>query len=420
MNLKVKKLLILGGKPISSCDIVTYAKEIGVYTIVTDNLEIENSPAKMIADETWNISTADTATIQTLITKNNVDAVFTGAHEFNIWKTLEVANSCGLPFYCTKQQLELTSIKSQYKKLFNDFGIPVVREFNKDDIKNIEYPVLVKPVDGTGGYGISICNDSEELQFGINHAEDFSVRKEILIEKYINLKEVSIFYIIQNGNIYLSAMADRHTNSFKNGVIPLPIAYHFPSKHLEVFLQKQNQKTINALKSVGLKNGMLFIQSFVDNENFLYYDIGYRLTGTQEYNILEKACGYNPLKMMVDFALTGQMSDFDVKPLVDPFLNGKSACNITFLSYPGKIAKFIGIEEINRYSGVIKTVVNHNVGETIPESALGTLNQVVFRVFGITESRKEFADLIDYVKKRFNVISDKNESLLVPVIGNYS
>lgn len=53
------KLLILGGKPIASCDIVNYANEKGVYTIVTDNLPPNDSPAKLIANEYWEISTAE-------------------------------------------------------------------------------------------------------------------------------------------------------------------------------------------------------------------------------------------------------------------------------------------------------------------------------------------------------------------------
>lgn len=55
----MKKLLVLGGKPIGSLDIVEYAKRQGVRTIVADFLPPSQSPAKQIADEAWDISTAD-------------------------------------------------------------------------------------------------------------------------------------------------------------------------------------------------------------------------------------------------------------------------------------------------------------------------------------------------------------------------
>ena len=44
----MKKLLVLGGKPIGSVEIVRRAKELGYYTIVADYLPIEESHAKKI------------------------------------------------------------------------------------------------------------------------------------------------------------------------------------------------------------------------------------------------------------------------------------------------------------------------------------------------------------------------------------
>ena len=44
----MKKLLILGGKPIGSTEIVNYAKKRNIYTIVADYLPDEESPAKFL------------------------------------------------------------------------------------------------------------------------------------------------------------------------------------------------------------------------------------------------------------------------------------------------------------------------------------------------------------------------------------
>ena len=56
--IKGKKLLILGSNAVS-CEIVKAAKELGVYTIVTDWNPIEKAPAKQISDEYWNVSLMD-------------------------------------------------------------------------------------------------------------------------------------------------------------------------------------------------------------------------------------------------------------------------------------------------------------------------------------------------------------------------
>ena len=54
-----KKLLVLGGKPIGSVELVQRARELGAYVIVADYLSASESPAKNEADEAWNISTSE-------------------------------------------------------------------------------------------------------------------------------------------------------------------------------------------------------------------------------------------------------------------------------------------------------------------------------------------------------------------------
>ena len=415
-----KKLLILGGKPIATYDIINYAKELGVHTIVTDNLTSDQSPAKKLSDEYWNISTSEVENLCDEISKNNVDAVFTGVHEFNIWRTLEICKLVGLPFYSTEDQLLTTTTKSIYKKLFQSHSIPIVPEFyidenfNPDDLKKIEYPVVLKPDDGTGGYGISICYNESDLKNNFQKAVNYSNSKKVIVEKYLKSKEVTIFYIIQNGEIYLSAMADRHTSNGTANVIPLPVAYIFPSEHLQDYCNTQNEKVVEAFKSIGLKNGMMFIQSFVDGDQFRFYDIGYRLTGTQEYHIIEKICGYNPLKMMVDFSLTGQMGYGNISHLVDPFFKGKCASIVTFLCNPCTIGKFVGIDKITSHNGVIKVIKNHNSGDVISESDIGTLNQIILRVFAIADSKFKMREIISSVINNIDVLSDTGESVLLP------
>ena|SRR5690554_2519136 len=418
-----KKILILGGKPIGSVEAVKYAQQKRIYTIVTDNLPVEESPAKQISDENWDISTADVDLLCAKIIENNIDAVFTGIHEFNIWKTSEICDRLNLPFYATPEQLIKTSIKSEYKQLFREYNIPVIQEFDlnentfEEDISKVDYPVLIKPIDGSGGYGISICYDKEELVEAYQKALTYSKVKKVLVEKYIIAKEVTVFYIIKDGKIMLSTLADRHTKNGNKYTIALPVLYIFPSIHLTRYLETLNEKVIIALKSLGLKNGMVFIQSFVDTEGFKFYDIGFRLTGTQEYYITEHICNYNALKMMLDYALTEKMGQQDLENLIDPFLYGKSACNITFLAKPSVIGKFIGIEEIERRPEVIKVIRNHQPGDTIPDSAIGTLNQVILRVFIVAETKSQLKEIIKEITASIDVLSDKEETILLPTFN---
>ena len=58
------------------------------------------------------------------------------------------------------------------KNKSREFGIPVVDEYavsdppKPDELAVIQYPVVIKPVDGTGNKGLSICNIEKELITG--------------------------------------------------------------------------------------------------------------------------------------------------------------------------------------------------------------------------------------------------------------
>ena len=62
---------------------------------------------------------------------------------------------------------------------------------------------------------------------------------------------------------------------------------------------------------------------------------------------MEKVCGYDPLDMMIRFALTGSMYDSDLAPLINPDFD-QYAANITFLVTPGVIGKIVGAEEVKK------------------------------------------------------------------------
>ena len=66
VDLNNKKLLILGGNALS-VDIVKQANKMGIHTIVTDWNSVKDSPAKLLANEYWNISLLDYDALSTKI-----------------------------------------------------------------------------------------------------------------------------------------------------------------------------------------------------------------------------------------------------------------------------------------------------------------------------------------------------------------
>lgn len=417
MKLKGKKLLIMGGPALAS-EIVKSAKNMGVNTIVTDWYPVSKSPAKEIADEYEMVSTSDVKAVVDLIKRKKIDGVITGFTDSTLQYYQKVCELAGLPCYATSEQIEISTNKEKFKELCRKFEIPVVEDYDiildrdSNMIGSIEFPVIVKPADNSGARGISICNDKNELMIAYEKAKTFSDSKNVIIEKYINAKEATIFYYLNKGEIILTGIGDRHTKKSQEKTIPLPVAYTFPSKHLKTYINEMNQKVIKMFKSIGMAEGMIFIQAFVEDGNFIFYEMGYRLTGTLEYKLMDAVLGINPLELMIEFALTGKVKLEEKIMHLNPYWN-KYGCNITLLSKPGRIGKIAGINELLSMTEILDVFCSYKEGDIIPQTALGTLQQVIIRIFAIAQTKKELALVMNKIHNTIRVTSIKEENLLL-------
>ena len=170
----------------------------------------------------------------------------------------------------------------------------------------------------------------------------------------------------------------------------------------------------NMFRSVGIRDGMMFMQCKVVDGRCLVYDIGYRLTGSLEYINLKKMCGYDPMDMMIHFALTGNMGEPDLATKVDPYLGGKYSYNVSLLCRPGTIAEISGIDEIRKLPGVFDVVVEHPVGDTITEAMKGRLAQITVRVLGGAATALQMKNEMLEIQRLAHVVSDTGEEMILP------
>ena len=417
-SLEGKRLLVLAGvNPIAE-DVVKTARRMGAYVIVTGNLDISLTPAKRYADEIMDVSTADLEALEQVIHEKRIDGVLTGSSEFGIERVISLCERLNLPFYCNREQWEICSDKDKFKNLCRKNDVPVVPEYNVQkedgtvDFSGIEYPVIVKPVDGSGGGGISVCTDEEELKNAYERALSYSKCKQIIVEKYVIQEEIGINYVIQNGNIKLTAMHDRYLHAGEKGFMRLPLAYVYPSKFLKSYQEKQDNKVIKMFESIGLQNGTLFIQGFGAEDECMFYEMGYRFNGAKQYNIISDACGFNTMEMVVNLSLTGEMGGKDVREYANPDYDSLY-CTLSILGVPGKVKEVIGVEAVAALPEVIDVSPWYYGGETITEALLGTQRQILCRVTLKTPDRKAMATAIDKVYERFDVISDEGKSMLM-------
>ena len=209
-------------------------------------------------------------------------------------------------------------------------------------------------------------------------------------------------------------MGDRHMKNKQGSKVPLPVAYTYPSVYQARYLEKLDTKVCRMFEAIGIKNGTIFIQSFIEHGECIFYEMGYRLTGSLEYKMINQMNKVNPLETLIHFALTGKMSDQDLSKKIDPNYHGYGF-NLTFLAKPGKIKTIIGVTKVKKLVNVLDVVECYQINDEIPISAVGTLKQVIIRAFGHAKTKDEMIILINKIQTLIRVYDDKGNDMLLPV-----
>lgn len=409
---KQKKLLILGGIT-HMIDVVQTAKRMGLYTIVTDNNE--ESPAKKIADKAYHTSTADIDALEQLARDEQIDGVLTAFDDINTWHAQVLTERLGLPFYATREHLEITSNKQRFKAFCRSFHVPVIEEYKSGDGVPVHYPVIVKPVDSYASKGITVCQNETELYDAVDKAKRFSRNGGVLVERFIDTNHgVEMYYTLQDGEVVLSAVTDRFVHNQGHQSPPLPIATIYPSSHLAEFVAKHDASIRSMLRGMGLQNGLVLIQSLYDEGEFYIYEMGYRLSGEQHYQIIQRQTDVNLLEMMIDFAVGEDIAKYDLSNFDDGFMRYPS-CNLSVLLGPGTIQDIRGLEEILSLPSVISWVSTREVGDVI--TVTGSYTQMLGRFNIVCQTMEELHGTIREINQLLEVVSEDGEDM---VLARYS
>ena len=415
-ELKGKKLLFLGGSAYMVDPVLT-AKSMGVYTIVTDWHELEKSPAKQVADEYWTISLMDYDKLSAKIKEEKIDGILTGFTDVFLLPYQHLCELTGLPCYATKEALETTMDKARFKQLCRDNGVPVIPEYDLASfdprVISENNKVIIKPIDNSGSQGVILCRSSDDFQRCLDFALSFSKKKRVIIEKYMDMDSFAASYTIQDGKLSLSTLDDRLEHK-SSETAAITCAGVYPSKYLDLYLEKMDNKMKAMYESLGVTNGVLAVQGFVDGEEFYVMEMGYRLTGGHHYLFSKYENGISALELLIHFAITGKMADFSIAERDNPRF--KDFClKLNILGREGKIDRIEGKE----YLDALPEAIHHpawkkKVGDVIGMD--GTTAQTIVDLHLVLKDFEDMKRITSDIQAHFHVFDDKGNDLVLPLM----
>jgi biotin carboxylase len=408
----MKKILILGANP-ETIPLIETAKSMGLYTIVTD--PDPNAPAKKVADRGININGMDVEGLVEFCKQEKVDSVLVGVADRLIEPYQKVCEALNLPCYGNEYQCEVLTNKGKFNNLCKEYGVstipslPLYRK-NIDNLENITYPVFIKPIDRNSGKGMSIAYNETELKKGIEKAFNNTSSDYILLERYMTCSDVLVSYTIVDGEPILSAIADRYTCKEQGKTSQVCLGAIYPSDLLNVYMDKEYPKMVRMLKGIGLKNAILTISAFVEDDNFYYYDPGFRLQGEAPNLHMENINKFDQKKFLIDITLGNETNKSNITKA--DFQN-KHAATIWFLLKKGTIQHINGFEKIENDPSIFHISRRLFEGDVISEEMVGTESQVMARIYICCQTKQELKNKISEIQDIVKVFDKDNNNQLI-------
>ena len=269
--LRRKKILVIGSGW-EQYALFEKIKEAG-HKIIATHPTIKADSFKL-ADITYVKDSRDIRAHITIAETHNVDAVITDNCDYSLYTASVVASKFRLPFTSVKSAL-FSNDKFSQREACKRFGI-LQPEFYKvrtpqeavASAAEIDYPVVIKPVDSRGTFGVTIVHNAEELMDAYFDAVSHSPSLTLICEKFIEGELVTVDgFCFSNGHQSLTVASRK----FAEGKKPITKSVSYPSLHddeLKSRLLKNHHLVVEALGySFGHTHGEYFVTK--DSEIYL-------------------------------------------------------------------------------------------------------------------------------------------------------
>lgn len=414
-HLRGKTLLVMDRTSLAACAVIR-AKEMGIRTVVANFYKIEDSPSKQVADIAIDIDISDTDAMVELIREYSVDGIFVGWTDSHLPFYAKICEAAGLPCCGTVEQFDIVSNdKRKFKEECLKYGVPTPDiykldiDFKREDLDKIVYPVMVKPADGSGGRGIMKCNNEKELLCYYKELYDSSASKKIVCERYMQSEnEIFIHYTVQDGYCSLSSSFLKYKVDAEKSTAASCLFHMFSPKFLADYKQNVEPQVINMIQGLGIRYGNIMFQGFEENGKLYFHESGLRMGGEQFYVFAEKLNGISSLELMIEFALTGSMTLYDVKTQ-DNYKFSKYCCNYYIPLKPGKICTIEGVDEINAMPQLLQNRQFKFVGDEI--SSTSSLDRVIFRLHVMDDTKEAFAKTLCEISNTLKILDENGNDM---------
>ncbi|MBE6712508.1 MAG: carbamoyl-phosphate synthase large subunit [Ruminococcaceae bacterium] len=325
-----KKIVVLGAGPIrigqgvefdySTVHAVTTIKKCGYEAIIINNNPETVSTDYTTADKLYfePLTAEDVMNIIEFEKPEGVIASLGGQTAINLAEPLMQRGVKIIGTDCAA--IERAENRDSFEKVLNSLGIPQPKgravtkiEDGLSAAAEIGYPVLVRPSFVLGGRAMQIVANEDQLRHYLKTAVEIDEDKPVLVDKYIQGKEVEVDAICDGRNVFVPGVMElvERTGVHSGDSISVYPTFSISDRVKGIILQYAKKLGLG-IGIVGLYN----IQFIVDqNEDVFVIEVNPRSSRTVPF--LSKATGYSLADIATEAILGKSLKEqgiFDIYP----------------------------------------------------------------------------------------------------------
>lgn len=396
-----KKLMLLGGIRYL-LPVIKAAHEQGYYVITADYLP--DNIAHKYSDEYVNVSIIDKEAVLKVAKEKQIDGIMSFGVDPGVVSAAYVAEKMGLSFQCSYEAACIFQDKSRFRQFLSEHGFncPKAKGYNSiidaiTDADDINWPVVVKPVDSAGSKGVVKVEGKDSLRSSIEKAMSSSISKRFVIEDFLDIVgcQSSADVFVVNGELVYPAFSDQlfdvsAANPFTPAIEIWPSSMPKQAQH------ELSNELQRLFKLLDVRSGIFNVESRLCSDGKAYLmEVSPRGGGNRIAELQTMATGQDLIGNEVR-----QTMGLPVEDIEDPVYD-KVWCNYILHSAKEGMLKSIDIDSNFRNKYVKDEGYNVKKGDRIvsftgANASLGTL-------FLRTESREELNEVLSNMDRYITI-----------------
>lgn len=336
----MKALVLCGGIPQAA--LIQELKNRGIYTILADmNGHVM---AREYADKFYPVSVLDVDGVKKVAEDETVDFIITACADQVLLVQAQVSDILGLPCYIDYETAKAVSSKELMKRVFAEHDIPtskyvIMEEFDADKVKELVYPLIVKPVDSYSSRGVRKVYSEGELRTAFEAAVEISRTNKAIVEEFVEGEELTVDVYIEDGKVHVLCISNIDKIPRNDQFVICRTRYPAQiSDGIKIQVQDVAKKIADAFE---LKNSPMLIQMITDGKRITVIEFCARTGGGDKFRLIEQVSHFDVIKAIVDLTL-GE------KPHVKPFQLDQCVVNEFLYAKPGVFDHLEGFDDMKK------------------------------------------------------------------------